>query len=523
MKLNKKIIGLSIAGLAVVTTVPALAITLSSCSSSKVKYFYDSFNSPYKELEMFAKSLDKAQLQFKQTNQGNTKTEDQSFESIAKTVNDSMKDFVQKLSQTPGIKALTENKNTTVLFVKNDTLTWNDDEGVDLTNMNRFQMEQPILYSQIYSEPNFEECPGFGFKFPAPINSKSNSLFDNWFEIGASQLDSQGPTSNVPERLAESWNGTADFVFYLYDSQKIGINNQQNLINFVNKYPQDSNSPFLPARLLKPNGETKYVIPLDIQWMYNGLWDQVGSFTIDYLFAKIFNNINSETKKVNQFLPLNFKNAKMSETKDAVDTVTESVTWNPYNIVKKETQLKFVRPSDDANYIKGCENAKYFATTMFNTTGSALSLGIQPDYISKNENQGVYENLSGYLMPYNAVLEENNKNDKQKQVSQDLFFSQNTGTFSTWLKDNEVYALADNRETFGSPDKTPSLEDETKGIVNLTHEKSPTDTSVLQFVKPVYTERNDSSATQQPMNGLPIVFDKNKNQAMSVQSWKDSQ
>ena len=551
MKLNKKVIGLSIAGLTVAAAIPAIAITLTSCGAhNKVGDFYDSFNSPYKELDMYAQTMDAVGLKLEPATSSDASTqqkdgsENLSFSQIATKINNSMRDFVQKLAATKGIQDLTQNKNTTVLFVKNDSLNFNKsfDEDKKLSSVNKFQMEQPILYSQIYSTPSFEECPGFGFKFPAPINSKSNSLFDNWFEIGASQLSSEGDKSQVPNRLASSWRGTADFVFYLYNSENMSIEDQKSLVSYINGFDADLNSKFLPARMLKTDGVTKHVIPLDIQWMYDGIWDQVGSFTIDYLFAQIFNNINTETKNIKWFYNLNFQPSKNKQNSNVdvntVNDVAKNADWNPYRYISSKAnktddqpqyKLGVARPSKSNNPKE--ENQKInFATTMFNTTGHALSLGVNPDYISINlDKQGNnYQYLAGYLRPYLDIIAPSTSSGKQY----DKFYKQTSGSgFVNWLESSKVYALADNRDTFGKLDKTPwplPTKPESKtyglnGIIDLTHETSPTDSSVLKVVKPVYTERNDSSATQQNASNISFVYDSKTNKAITVNVWKEQQ
>lgn len=583
MKINKKVLGICAGVVGVGALVPTLAVTLSSCSNNPANgVFYSAFNSPYKELDMYAETLDNTGMWFEGSNnhevtwnpstnsivvpssgsqsggssaagpsarnaavspQENTVTV-KSFKQMADLINGSMKNYVKALAGLDTIKNLV-NDNSTVLFVKNDSLTWNENPTAEQKNdANLFQIEQPILYSQIYSSPTVEECPGFGFKFPTPVTSDANSLFDDWFEIGAkAQGDSKN--ANVVTRLTKAWSGTADFVFYLYDSKNMSLPAQENLINYI--YSQKASDGFRPAQLLKDNAKVKHVIPLDIEWMYDGVWDQVGSFIIDYLFAQIFSHVNADGG-IDKFYNTNFagssNGANSTDTSETDKTnfnkvlqIAKSAKWTP---TKSEKHLQNIRPykepaaGEPSTLAASNPEKNKFMTTMFNTTGHAFSLGIAPDFIVRQSSQKLqqHQNIAAYLSPMSPLFD----NSGSKVATKGQFVDNVSGPpFAQFLKANGVYALADNQDSFG--DELPPLKPQTGDSnsnqpqtqsaqfssidVELQHEETGTDESILHLIKPVYTQRNDTTDTQYVTDFQ--LWDSLNKSLVNLQTWVSNQ
>ena len=538
MKINKKILGLSIAGVAAIATIPTLAITLTSCSKSvPVGKFYEAFNDPYKELEMYARNLDANKIGlFQPSNQSSKDSEEKlefmpgftSFLDAAEKINNSMRQYVINLANTDAIRNFRD-QNKTVLFVRSPKLSGSL-EGDALKNaLNTFSMEQPILYQQIYSTPEIEKCPGFGFKFPMPINSKSNGLFDDWYQIGAKQLSNISGNNNISWRLSESWKGTADFVFYLYDSSKIDTKDEQNIINTIyNITPENSNN-YIVGKLLKKDAVVQHIIPIDIQYMYNGIWDQVGSFAMDYLFAKIFNNV--ENNGIKKFEVIGQKDKK---TNDSVDSIVENASWNPYRMGNSGSNVKENKQPTSFGIARPIESSKNqnFAVASYNIIAHTFALGINPDYISEfkgNESDDYkYKYFMGYLTPFkDKISNSSNVNEK--------FFWENSNNFLNFLQNKKIYALGDNREKFGGdavkiPDFSYELTKPNEGTISLAASSdggkaSPTTPAVLKTgVKPIFSEQNESPATQyQFPSDLQLMINTNTGVLLTVPQWKKEQ
>ncbi|GAA5414719.1 hypothetical protein [Ureaplasma ceti] len=546
MKINKKALGIGLGIFATVALIPTLAVTLTSCGSPATsttnakapKNFFNALNDPYKELNMFAATLDAAHEQYSQPAAAKpvsnglatraaaesetapaASASSETFTQRAKKINDSLRNFVTKLAESKSIKDLTD-KNSTVLFVKNDRVSWNANGSNDNSRYNDFQIEQPILYSQIYSTPSVKECPGFGFKFPTPRNDEANKLFDDWFEIGASD-QAQGWKDSTVAKLTDAFQGTADFVFYLYDSKNFKSEaDVQAFTKMIYDQKVGSSSEFNAGKLVNPNSPVKHVIPLDIEWMYNGNWDVMGQWTMDYLFAQIFANINTEGG-INQFYnssAFDVKNGsintvtpaltdKASAASQDILNIANEQTWSPMKATEALKTIRPVKPTKEEQAVidrnKG-KNEK-FMTTMFNTTGLSLALGIAPDKIvsyDANASMEQYHNLSLYLAGYTSKITTANGTQ-----SKDTFVENaTTSQFLSLLDSNNVYALADNRDSFGKgnttgedlapwPLKQTATETQAQGI-QLQHEDVGTTSAVKGHCIPVYTERNDTAFTQ---------------------------
>lgn len=554
----KKTLGIGFGVLAAAAIVPALAVTLTSCGSSSNNKapanFYNALNDPYKELNMFAATLDAANEQYSNpttaggsissntvssgTNAGTNNNaharvgiensnSTASFSDAAKKINKIVQNFVISLANNQSIKQFTD-KNDTVLFVKNDDLKWTNGSETEKQHANQFQIEQPILYSQIYSTPSVTECPGFGFKFPTPRNNDANKLFDDWFEIGAS-AQSSGKNDSIVSKLTSAFSGTADFVFYLYDSKNFASQDEvNNFVNYVYSQKVGEDSSFNPGRLVKSDSPVKHVIPLDIEWMYNGNWDIMGQYIMDYLFALIFANVNKDGG-INKFYNPNFKDeteneflkTANSEASNEIYNIAKATQWNPEIATKN---LKTIRPNvnsltkeEKEVYSRGNGENVNFMTTMFNTTGLSLALGIAPDKITKfdeDATNSAYHNLSLYLSTYADKI------TKANGDASNTFVTNSSNNFTTLLDTNKVYALADNRDSFGKglnagdqelapwplttnsgdnssePTTNPGSIETQNFKVELQHEQIGTTSAVRNHCIPVYTERNDTEYTQ---------------------------
>ncbi len=467
----KKIILLS--SLSVI--IPSPIFSVLGCSTTpKIEYFYSEFNSPYKELEMFVATLNKTNSKFSYEDNSTL-----SFSEKASIVNNSMKQLIKNFSNIEKIKKLTD-LNSTVLFVKNDSLSWNGPTKENINEVNQFWIEQPILYSQIYSSPDSEEIPGLGFLFPTPINSDANSLFDDWFEIGAKQMNSAHNKLNISERLVSAFQGTADFVFYLYDSNL--ILNEKDFIDFV------SNNETWASKLLKQNSQVNHVIPIDIQWMYNGIWDQIGNFVSTILFASIFDSI-SENQVIRFDKLISNWNSIVSND---IKTYIENSKWKPWEDVSK--LIKIV-PKENQ------EDHQNFLTTYYNLIGHSFSLGILPNYIIKYNNRPLkYSNLPAYLEWFKPETN---------------FISDNKLSNTADLKELKLNALAANRSKLGTSAIWPLKNN------NIRMDTTPNELGSLcdkLGIKKVYSERNDSLFTRVAIADLKI-WDTNKKQITTIEKF----
>ncbi len=488
-------------GILPIIAIPIAALAISQQSSSKISNFYNAFNDPYKELDMFSQSLQYGnKAKFSNMNNKNP-ISNVDFLSKSDQINNSMRDLVKNLANYINSLNTFKNKNITVLFVKNDQLYWDNSEK-SKSEVNQFCIEQPILYSQIYSNLSNNDCPGFGMYFPTPINDDANSLFDDWFEIGAAQLDSAGSNkSTISQRLTSAFSSTADIVFYLYDSNQIGDDEE----GFIRYVYNSCNDKFWPYRLLKNDAICKHVIPIDMQWLYYGIWDQVGSFIINYIFAQIFNSIDQYNGEVHPIFdsmlcfPKNYKyDVKIPNNK--ITNIYIKADWKPNN------KLDFISP----NYEQNENNTNYLAT-LYNLVGHSISMGIVPNYILKfnpDDNNKKYNELPGYLdwLKKDILQLWNNNNN---------FIKVNRLASKSEIKNLNLFAISANRNIFKSNgvwplpsisplhDITPdSIEDAIDSIPNILR---------------IYSERNDTEYTWYYENNFDMeIFDSTNNTITTI-------
>lgn len=658
-KINKKHLGIGLGVAAAAALIPTVAVVLTSCSSTSAvattNNFYNAVSDPYKELNMFAATLDRANVGFN--------GEKTNFVEKAQKVSDHLRDFISKLAKTPAITDLIANNHSSVLFVKNEFIgsQWSalgnqTPSESAATSAGNFIIEQPTLYPSIYSQPNISQVPGFGFNFPVPQTSNPLSLFDDWYEVGSKVQDGGGKWNpSVVSKLTDAFKGSADFVFYLYDSSN--FKTQAELDNFTKwVYNQNvgASSSFFPGRLLSKDSPVKHVIPLDIEWMYDGTWDIIGNYIMSYLFALIFANINANGG-INQFYTPNSFNNKLffpytvpalanvdnnntkaqdiyklaqaasaswvtmnplkSVTVNPVPSASQPVTTaevtadpaatpkaepvqpapkqdpanpdksnnpevkpkektqpsestppekttpstapspepqtpsnpssNPSSTTEQEVNLQRVRPvisdltsAQKAIYNRNNTTNQNFMTTKFNTTGQAIALGIAPDVISYNNKSATdavpAKDLPLYLTGYTKAI-------SAKYVEQ---LEQINLGVSNLVDSNNIYALADNRTTFGvsnangsemapwplpntsSSSSSPSSESASSNNqsyhVQLQHEEVSTASALSGHVVPVYTERGDTVWTQwsNEKDGFNfILWDSKTNKTITYTDW----
>lgn len=419
-------------------------------------------------------------------------------------INSSMQELNLNLSEYINSLPTFKDKFTTVLFLKNENLMW-DNSDKSKTQINEFCMEQPILYSQIYSDINNKDFPGFGMYFPTPINNDANTLFDNWFEIGASAISNSNNKLSISQRLVSAFSSTADIVFYLYDSNQIG-SNEEDFINYV--YNSNNSNKFWPLKLLKDNSICKHIIPIDMQWLYFGLWDQVGSFIMNYLFAQIFYSIDKNNGDVKPIFDNKIyfeKNISYDQIKIPSNEITNLFNkskWKPssnlYYIYPAETQSE---PSNQ-NYL----------STLYNLVGHSISLGILPNYImrfNEMDSNKKYNELPGYLdWLKNDILEK--WNDK------DNFLKINRLSNSLEIENLHLFAISANRDIFGKNGIWPLPN------ISTFHDTTPDgiDDAISQInknIKRIYSERNDTKFTQYSPKGFDMkIYNSNDNKITTI-------
>lgn len=315
-------------------------VTVSEVNQNNTKYeptndnqMFNWYNDPYAEFKVFAQSLSLTNYKFSDFSWLKTAVkgkESTSFINYAENVNTALRNYASSIVNLSAFNDKSTNKgiaatHKTALFVTAPTA------GTNATNAyNTLYMEQPALFPNYYSQPDNAQLPGFGFSFPKPLNdsgtTKSSVPFDNWYEIGAAATNGAGSTT-VGEQLANSFKGTADYVFYFYDSTKLKVSEQTNLLNQIaewNKNP--SNHQNIDAvKMLKSGGK---IIPLDRNIMYMSSWGPVGTYVQIKGMADVLNNIMSNSTDI-------------PTVKTAIDTAVANAGWHPFT----PENLHFVTPN----------------------------------------------------------------------------------------------------------------------------------------------------------------------------------
>lgn len=336
---SEKNIGSSFVGPQVWNTQTNKAVSVADINSNNTDYdpsndnvMFNWFNDPYREFSAFAQSFQtNTTYQFsslpllKTAVKGVTST---SFENYATNVNNALRAYASSIVNLSLFKNITA-QHQTALFVTAPSAGTNA-TGAD----NKIYMEQPALFPNYYSSPSNAQLPGFGFSFPAPLattGSKTKVPFDNWYEIGAASTNGEGSTS-LGESLSKSFSGTANYVFYFYDSNLLSASQQQSLLNTIKTWNTQAQtdpqaSSVYAVRMLKKGG---HIIPLDRNEMYLSSWGPIGTYVQIKNLADILNQyINaSDTTTLNTDASL-------------IQKAVAQAKWQPF----AASQLSFITPS----------------------------------------------------------------------------------------------------------------------------------------------------------------------------------
>lgn len=491
MKKTKLMIG--IAATLSVVTIATTTIALTSCSNGvKSKgIFYEKANDPYKELQMMGRSLDYAY--FKDPNANNNK-----YETIAKDVGKKVKNYVSKISTnlanyTRNGEKTVDFKNKSIVFLIGEEYNLNDtsDDNSKINALNEFHMEQPILYSSIYASAN-AETPGLGMTFPAPRDNSGLSLFDDWFEIGASAYNSGN--TNVPREISKAWTNTSDFVVYLYDSSKITQEQEKKLVDFI--WNDDSafnkSDKSYAKRILKKDATIKKVIPLDIQFFYQSIFSVYGTANLVHLFTNLLTDA-VDGKLGNDFGGLNEKGGFKARPNnlEALPSLPEFARPEKIKPNAETAPLEF---GDKVNLL----------SSQYNSIAQLVSLGVAPDLsvkINQIQNNTKYHDLPGLM------TEKLSSNGSAILNSKDIKCITNSD-----MKDNSsvnsqnIYCVAADRSSVSKYGADWSLNKPLKPYnssnistyMELEHpdfNKLITEHYILTCA---YTERNDTEQTQSP-------------------------
>ncbi|ASD24828.1 iron ABC transporter substrate-binding protein [Ureaplasma parvum] len=307
--------------------------------------FFNSLTDPYKCFEMFAKSLDDAGYEITSheplKNSGKT-----SFLEYAKELNNKIREYVRKVANLPTIKKLRDN-NTTVLWAES-TQSFNSS---DASKLDLYYFQQEDLFPLLYSQPDDSNVPGFGLRFPKPKNHNADKYFDNWHGIGASQNNASKNDYDWMLSMQEAFYGTADYVFFNYDSNNLEGNEDGEILK----------SNF--EKFFKKTVNNNKIIPVDFQFEYSSIWGPIGTVRLVQSLAKRLGVSDSELASV-------------------------SLDWT---MPSKQT-LKHIRPKNSNN------DHNKFAIWFYNLWDHCVALGIQPDYASFVKEKGkTYTKLPGFL------------------------------------------------------------------------------------------------------------------------------
>lgn len=465
-----------------VSLVSLTSIIIASCSSQGTNkgYFLPVANDVYSELKMAAKTLDDAGYKPKDPNTN--------FQEKANQENEKLKTLINNLSNKLKEQKLV-NEQTTALFLKNYDFNYSNDKNVLLKNLNNFSMEQPILYSQLYDSNTIgtnDGLPNLGIKFPTPLNNSGMQYFDNWWEIGAAEKN-----PNTGNLLAKNWKGTADYVFYLYDSTNITEAEENTLKNFI--FTKMDNN-FTPWTLFKDSSPLKRVIPVDLQYFYNGTWDLIGTKNIVEQFSLILAAMNEENLNDDK-LTIDENKVKANAKFQAIKTEIDKQIFDPLKLTEND---KLTAPSDNGGLIN-------LGSSGFNSLGHLITLGVLPNYVEYNADPATAKRnifYSGYLQ--NLMPDNPNKDTmlplgfgKNANTSENIAFAK-TAKLYTVLADRSRYGSVASNWTFENPiinSNSPTA----NGLGNLMNQ------NLLK--KATFTERNDSSLTQKKLTSGFILFD----------------
>lgn len=311
--------------------------------TDKNSWFRPAMTDPYKAFEMIAKGFDDAGYKIKEHAPLKDKGFD-TFQAYAKDVNEKIKAYVRAVANLNSIKALRD-KNTTVLYAET-TEQFDKDNAAKIDN---FFYQQPTLFPILYANPD-SETPGFGMHMPTPNNHSADKWYDNWYGIGAA-TNSDPQAGNVwRTSLYEGYKGTADFIFYNYNSNSLLTNTTKEQFE----------------ALFKKSVKSEKIIPVDFQFDYASIWGPVGTMYYAEAFARRLGATEQELQSVAALKP---------------------------TIPTKEQMAK-IRPSG----VSG-ENVN-LAVHFYNLWDHMIMLGITPDYSQVNSTTGKYQKVAGIFAKY---------------------------------------------------------------------------------------------------------------------------
>ncbi|WP_208895138.1 Vmc-like lipoprotein signal peptide domain-containing protein [Ureaplasma diversum] len=311
--------------------------------SDKNSLFRPAMTDPYKAFEMIAKNFDAAGYKIKEHAPLKDKGFE-TFEAYAKDVNTKIKAYVRAIANLDSIKALRA-KNTTVLYAET-TEQFDKDNAAKIDN---FFFQQPTLFPILYADPE-SETPGFGMHMPTPNSHSADKWYDNWYGIGAATNSDPQAGNTWRTSLYEGYRGTADFIFYNYNSNKLLTNTTKEQFE----------------ELFKKTVKSDKIIPVDFQFDYASIWGPVGTMYYAEAFARRLGATEQELQSVANLKPA---------------------------IPKKEEMAK-IRPSGENG-----ENVN-LAVHFYNLWDHMIMLGITPDYSQTNDTQGKYKNVAGIFAQY---------------------------------------------------------------------------------------------------------------------------
>lgn len=519
MKL-KSVILATLSGTLITGGTIGISVALTSCSNSNVRgVVYEKMGDPYKELSMLGRSLDYSYFK----NQS-----DRKYEKKAEEINSSVKKYIKDLST--NLDSLTAKKgkkidnlkNKSIVFLKGADYNFNKEDSDDnkINALNKFHMEQPILFSSIYANAN-DETPGLGLNFPAPNDENGWKLFDDWFEIGAKALNSGN--NSIPTDITSYWSNTADFVIYLYDSKSLTLEQEINLV----KYVWDDNSKFNSSnkayakKILKKDAAIKKVIPLDIEFFYNSTFSVYGTANMTRLFVNLLSDA-SDGELGNDFGGLldstggnknsGFKPRNLNDFNTLPTNPFDNISLNETNFIQPEQNKTPVEFGDKVNLL----------STAYNTIGQLVSLGILPQYSIKNIELGEsteYENLTGLVtskLSKNSTPIISNPSQIKIVTNNELNNNNDVNNFNLYcvVADRSSFKYGDDWSTENDIKPFPKMENYHVDYNNLIKEG---------YIKTcAYTERNDTEYSQTPYNLDINVINNNNVETLTLKDYYNS-
>lgn len=366
--------------------------TLTSCANLKQPRLYNSnwlvenanwkrnnfFRNPYKIHLEFARQLDDV-LNFNELKKRLPKPMQnvKSFTEWSQKITQLIKDDVNNVAMLEGIQKMRKRKATVLVLENRDELVNNKE------NYNKFSILTPPDLPLIYSNP-FTEVPGLGLNFPEPINEDVKDVIDRYQSIGHSALRTN-PLESVLKQIS-SFYKTADYVFYMYDSNLFTSNKYKN--NYRNRHQLfkkiTSHKDFYPHKLLR-NRYSK-IIFIDRSLFWWGSFAMVGQSLIIKELLRIF--ANKEFSKIKW-------NYKPFDKSELINLFDHKPSIQERNSIIKSHYINENTTLDYGYKIVG---------TWADSIDHLISFGLKPDaivdYASFNNISLKTQGLSNYLKKF---------------------------------------------------------------------------------------------------------------------------